>query len=308
MSGMRRRFVTLVTALTFTVLATSGVIVFIRPFSMPFVGLHALMGFVFIMVVGFHVKNNFRPLKKFLKSPIVWPSLAFTLVLTTLFFWQPHPITAVLGLSGNMGPALERFELHEAGMRFHYAPAPQYTMELALQAGKAYDTANPPSMAIWLENQGGFHIKTLFASEASHADELPYWAFKVKGWEQAKREAEADELSEVDGLSGATPNGSFDPADYILPAEPGTSTPYTLLIEINQPGDAYGTYTDQPSLVYAVEIDNAWPKTYQLLDLMGYPKREEGEEKEAWSLYYVDDTFGSATTLIDSALLTIQRK
>jgi len=42
---------------------------------------------------------------------------------------------------------------------------------------------------------------------------------------------------------------------YILPADPETSTPYKLLIEVNQPGDAHGPHADQPSLVHAVEID-----------------------------------------------------
>jgi hypothetical protein len=75
-----------------------------------------------------------------------------------------------------------------------------------------------------------------------------------------------------------------------------------LLLEINQPGD------DQPSLVYAVEIDNSLPRTFQLLELRGYPKREDGEDgKEAWPLYYVDESFSSALDLIDSALLTISR-
>jgi hypothetical protein len=79
--------------------------------------------------------------------------------------------------------------------------------------------------------------------------------------------------------------------------------PYRLLIEIDQPGD------DQSSLVYFVEIDNADPRAFQLLDLAGYPKREENDEtgKEVWALYFVDERIDSALRLIDSALLTIGR-
>ncbi|MBT3479848.1 MAG: hypothetical protein HN457_00240, partial [Opitutales bacterium] len=65
------------------------------------------------------------------------------------------------------------------------------------------------------------------------------------------------------------------------------------------------------SLVYGVDIDNAAPRTYQLLDLVGYPveqeDNEEGEEEE-WALYYVDGRFRSALDLIDSSLLTIERE
>ena len=129
-----------------------------------------------------------------------------------------------------------------------------------------------------------------------------------RGWETAKRKAEASgkELAEeldVDGVSGATQNSSFNPQDYILPTDNGESLTYRLLIEIDQPDD------DQASLVYAVDIDNADPRTFQLLDLVGYPKREEDDEdgKEVWALYYVDESFHSALDLIDSALLTIDR-
>ena len=79
--------------------------------------------------------------------------------------------------------------------------------------------------------------------------------------------------------------------------------PYRVLIEIDQPND------DQPSLVYAVEIDNADPRAFQLLDLVGYPKRVEDDKdgKEVWELYFVDERFHSALELIDSALMTIDR-
>ena len=58
-----------------------------------------------------------------------------------------------------------------------------------------------------------------------------------------------------------------------------------------------------------MDIDNFDPCTFQLLDLVGYPKREEDDEdgKEVWALYYVDGSFDSALSLIDSALLTIER-
>ena len=167
------------------------------------------------------------------------------------------------------------------------------------------DTNQPPHFAIWLENASHYHIKTLKPDDLTA---LPYWDFKRRGWETAKSKAEASgkdlaEELDVDGVSGATQNSSFDPADYILPTNTDESLPYRLLIEIDQPND------DQASLVYAVDIDNADPRTFQLLDLVGYPKREEDDQdgKEVWALYYVDGNFTTALELIDSALLTIER-
>jgi hypothetical protein len=84
--------------------------------------------------------------------------------------------------------------------------------------------------------------------------------------------------------------------------------PYRVMIEINQPADPTEKLEDQPSLIYQVEVDNYDPRTFQLLELVGYPQKEESEDgKEEWSIYYVDERFGSAMSLIDSALLTINR-
>ncbi len=294
---LRRRSISLLTALAFLVLAVTGVLAFIQPFSIGIIGLHALMGFVFIALVGLHVINNSRPLTSYLRSKSLWATLAITSSLTLLFWWQPAPVKTVLGWSGNLGPAMERFEMRDDEMVFDYAPSPDYKMRLTVKTGPAHATGPPPHVAIWLENQGGYHIKTLLPPTA--APELPYWSFKHAGWEKAKREAA--ELGEVDAISSPTPNGSFDPADYILPGDPKDSTPYQLLLEINQPGDK------QPSLVFSVEIDNSLPRTFQLLELRGYPRREDRDGKEAWALYYVDESFSTALELIDSALLTIER-
>jgi hypothetical protein len=310
MKERNRSFVSLLTALSFVVLAVSGILAFVRPFSMQVVGLHALMGFVFVGVIALHVANNFSNLSRYMRTKAVWVTLAITVGLTGLFLWQPGPIRSILALSQNLGPAIDQFEMKEDGLVYHYSPRPQYKMALTIRAGKSFDVNKLPHVAIWLENASFYHIRTLREPDELTVGRvaLPYWDFKVRGWEEAKRKAKQsgtnlnDQL-EVDGVSGATQNSSFDPADYILPADPDNPMPYRLLIEIDQPDD------DQPSLVYSVEIDNADPRAFQLLDLVGYPKHEENDKdgKEVWSLYFVDEQFDSALTLIDSALLTIDR-
>ena len=112
----------------------------------------------------------------------------------------------------------------------------------------------------------------------------------------------------VDAVSGATENGSFDPADYIVPGESNSSMPYRVMIEINQPADPTEKLEDQPSLIYQVEVDNYDPRTFQLHELVGYTVQEKNENgEEEWAIYYVDERFGSAMELIDSALLAIER-
>lgn len=304
----KRSFVSLLTASTFLVLAATGFLAFAQPFSIRIVGLHALVGFVFVALIGFHVLNNRGHLKRYLQSRLLWITLAISAILTLLFSWQPEPVRAVLGLSRNLGPSLDRFEVSTEGMVYHYTPASDYRMRLEVRAGDAFDLEKPPRLAIWLENASFYHIKTLRAPEEGDPGRLPYWDFKVRGWEKAKATAESPspeslQEAELDAVSGATQNSSFDPADYILPADPENPMPYRLLIEIDHREDEVG------SLVYAVDIDNADPRTFQLLELVGYPKREEDDDegREVWALYYVDETYGPALELIDSALLTIHR-
>ncbi len=306
----RRSVVSLLTALSFVVLAVTGILAFVRPFSIQIVGLHALMGFVFVGLIALHVANNFHQLSRYARTRVLWATLAVTTLLTSVFFLQPSPIRNVLTLSQNLGPAIEQFTMKEDGFVYRYSPAANYQMTLTIRAGSAFQENPPPHVAIWLENASFYHIKTLHEPNETQSgrSSLPYWDFKVRGWEEAKQKAaksgkDLRSTLEADGLSSATLNSSFDPADYVLPADPDKPMPYRLLIEIDQPDDV------QPSLVYTVEIDNSNPRTFQLLDLVGYPKREDDDREgnEVWALYYVDERFDSALQLIDSALLTIDR-
>lgn len=310
MSIRKRSYVSLLTAFSFVVLAVTGVLAFVLPFSLRVVGLHALIGFVFIGVIALHVANNFHHLARYAKTSVLWRTLIFTCLLTALFLWQPGPIQEILRLSQNLGPAIDRFEVHDEGWQYRYTPTENYQLTLTIRAGEAFDANHPPHVAIWLENASFYHIKTLHAPDNLEEGDapLPYYDFKLRGWKEAKRKAEEsgralNDQAEIDGLSSATENSSFDPADYIVPTDPDNPLPYRLLLEIDQPGD------DQPSLVYAVEIDNADPRAFQVLDLIGYPQQEDNEEmgKEAWALYFVDERFDSALELVDSALLTIDR-
>jgi hypothetical protein len=292
-------------------MAVTGVIAFIQPFSIEIIGLHALTGFLFIGVVVSHIFNNSVALKKYIKSPVVLGVIGVTIFTTLLFYYQPAPIKKILGLSGNLGPALDLFEMDEKGMTYKYTPDPGYKMLIDLRTGPAYDLENPPRLAVWLENQSLYHIKTLYVSDTpDNRQQLPYWAFKVKGWEQAHKEAEEKNLSledSVDAVSEATANGSFDPADYILPTEQNASMPYRVMIEVNQPNDPSSKLDDQPSLVYEVEVDNYDPYTFQLLELVGFPVLEKNTEKEEWYLSYANESIESAFEIVDSVLLQIDR-
>ena len=53
----------------------------------------------------------------------------------------------------------------------------------------------------------------------------------------------------------------------------------------------------------SVEVDNKDPRSYQVLDIVGYPKSEIEDDETIWSLFYADETITTAHDLFDSALL-----
>ena len=161
MKKHQRSFVSLLTASSFIVLAVTGILAFVRPFSLGVVGLHGLMGFVFVGLIALHVANNLSHLSQYVRGKILWLTLAITAGLTGLFLWQPGPIQSILALSQNLGPASDRFELKDDGLVYHYTPAEQYKMALTIRAGQTFDARTPPHVAIWLENASFYHIKTL---------------------------------------------------------------------------------------------------------------------------------------------------
>jgi hypothetical protein len=291
-------------------MAVSGVLAFFREFSLTIIGLHAIAGFIFIILIGCHATNNRLALKKYFSKKQAVFILAACLLLVGVLLSQPAPVRALLGLSGNLGPAQTRFSLNSDGAEFNYSPDESYKMKLDIKWGAAFEETRPPQLAIWLQNQGTYHIKTLYGPESGESPALPYWSFKRRGWEQARKEdmANPEQEESVDGISEATPNGSFDPADYILPADPDNPMPYKLLFEINLPDVQNDDIPASPSIVYEVEIDNTIPFAYQTLTMVGYPKPDSADEaKETWSLYFVDEDIGPILDLVNSALLTIDR-
>ena len=173
MKKHQRSFVSLLTALSFVVLAVTGILAFVRPFSIGVVGLHALMGFVFVGLIAFHVANNVNHLSRYVRSKFLWLTLAITVGLTALFLWQPAPIRGILAMSQNLGPATDQFEMQDDGLVFHYSPTPEYKMALTIRAGQTFDIQTPPHVAIWLENASFYHIKTLH--ETGERSALPFW-------------------------------------------------------------------------------------------------------------------------------------
>ena len=296
----------------FLTMAITGIMGFFLPFNLLTVSVHSLVGFLFIAAITLHLKNNFRQIRGYFSKPSAIMLLLFVIGLITIILLQPKPVKAIIGLSKNLGPELDRFEHAGNRLIYRYVPAPHYRMELQVMGGSAFDPQNPPQIAIWIENRSGYHIKSLHhTSDQDPQQPLPYWHYKrseyLKYKQRHEEMDEAERSAEIDAMSSATENESFDPADYIIPEDPKREAPYRVMIEINQADDSNDHHGDQPSLVYSVEIDNRDPRAFQVLDIVGYPKSEIEDGETTWSLHYADETLTTARDLLDSALLSINR-
>lgn len=309
---MKRHMVSLLIAMVFLTMAITGIMGFFLPFNLLTVSVHSLMGFLFIAAIALHLNNNFKQLRSYFSKPSAIILLLFVIGLITIILLQPKPVRSIIGLSDNLGPELDQFEIDGQQMIYRYAPAPHYKMELRVMGGTAFDSKQPPAIAIWIENRSGYHIKSLHTGGTEDpSTSLPYWHFKRSEYLKYKKQHEemsaAEREAELDAMSSATENDSFNPEDYIVPKDPEREAPYRVLIEINQHGDKNDYYDDQPSLVYSVEIDNRDPRTFQVLEVVGYPKSELDDDELKWSLYFVDETMTTSRDLLDSAMMSISR-
>ncbi len=101
-------------------MAITGIMGFFLPFNLLTVSVHALVGFLFILSIGFHLKNNFRQLRGYFSRRSALVLLLFVIGLITFILMQPPPVKAILGLSDNLGPELDRFEHRGNEMIYRY--------------------------------------------------------------------------------------------------------------------------------------------------------------------------------------------
>ena len=172
------------------------------------------------------------------------------------------------------------------------------TISIRFEKGKEH---NHPLFAIWLADESGKYIQTLYVCESvghgifiranrssgkwmggeiQRQATVPYWAHQRGVKNQYGTYLPTPKQPVVDAYTGATPSSSF-----ILKAktEKPLSGKYKVMLEINQswdwndywandlyPGDMEYKTSSQPALVYAVEIDTANPTSIYVMNPIGH--------------------------------------
>ncbi|MEI8273625.1 MAG: hypothetical protein WCG08_13470 [Paludibacter sp.] len=160
---------------------------------------------------------------------------------------------------------------------------------------------NHPLFAVWLADENGKYIQTLYVSESigkavfhrvnrktghwkageiQRPATLPYWAHQRGEKNEFGTYMPTPKQPVADAYTGATPSASF-----ILHAktEKPLSGKYKIMLELNQswdwneywtndkyPNDKEYKTSSQPALVYSADIDTASPNQESVLKLIGH--------------------------------------
>lgn len=172
------------------------------------------------------------------------------------------------------------------------------TISIQFEKGNEH---NHPIIAIWLADENGKYIQTLYVSESvghgifvranrtsgkwqggeiQRPATLPYWAHQRGVKNQYGTYMPTPKQPVVDAYTGATPSSSF-----VLKAktEKVLSGKYKVMLEVNQswdwneywtndlyPEDKEYKTSSQPALVYAVDIDTNMPSSNYVMSPIGH--------------------------------------
>lgn len=318
-------------AFAFGTLAVTGVLAFLRPFSLTTTRVHVLAGVITVALVLEHIvrrlpyfkrqlaarKPNSR--RRLLGLAAGWGAL----LAATLFALPPTTTLMDLGyearhradivrtssLTGFGEPAPHRKLIVRApGNAGTNTTQTAQTSGLSLYASFPKTLPELPAIAVWAESSTGSLIETLYLPESlSFADKVQWEASLTRRshilpiWRN--RYTLLSGLGpdgEVDAVSGATDTHSFALDPYLAP---GSGDTFVLCVEVNAPADPNHAFPEgQPSLLYTAVIDPDAESPYTMLELTAHG----GDAESNGNLSYDLDGFTTAKTLVDLLLAKLE--
>ncbi|NET35063.1 MAG: DUF4405 domain-containing protein [Cyanothece sp. SIO1E1] len=292
---MKRSFVSQLIAVLFFVLAFTGILMYINPFSKATTVLHITTGFLFIIGIGFHLVNNIKALFNYIKGPKKRKTY-----LNPAFLGMTIGVLLLVGISKFDLPPLKQLyalgEHFQGNTEVHYKLI-QTNTDLAGQAigvevlmGKPSHT---PTLAIWVEDAQGNYLQDLYVSQKLAQEKFINFQHKRRPealpvWSHRRAVKAADGLFVpdqenpiADGMTGATPTTSWilqsqldSPADSVR-----------IFMEINQSFDWNSFYhpeafpddpiysgpgkVGQPALIYGTKVISLEDAGIEKMQLLG---------------------------------------
>ncbi|GJM60556.1 hypothetical protein PEDI_11080 [Persicobacter diffluens] len=259
---MNRRVLGNILFFVFAILSLTGILLYFIPFQKGVVALHTLMAVFFLILVLFHLFNNKKPLKQYLKvapkgKAKNWSGLAIFTGLLVLVYLS-YSGNAIVNSLYQWGNEYRSQQLGKVEASFDYEiidmdkTVGERSFSVEFKKGPAF---THPLFAIWLEDFEGHYLHTLYVSQSISSsvfaiakregdkvlpgiqrrpEALPYWSHKRGIQASDGLYVPLEAAPDLDGVSGATPVKSF-----VINSQhqPKGEQEYRVMMEVNQSFD-----------------------------------------------------------------------
>lgn len=302
-----RKIISLSIGISFMILFISGILSYFQVYSRSTATVHTVFGILFSFGTLFHLRNNFRPLRIYVKGrlPLAIVFMGTLFLLGT--FYQVPPFKELMDFgakqkaNGENKVEMSTYEVVEMNT------SKPILLSIDLLRSEHYWH---PQMAVWTEDKYGNYLETLFVSKATakglffggrskdnfkafdeqknssgnyrSVNALPIWshkrgvAYSDGGYVPTRKNPLPD------AITGATLTNNFQ-----LMTSVTERTSFKVKIEINVAFDDNEYYSEfdfpedkifhsgtgqlgQPSIVFNTFIDMLDGKDYYLMDLIGH--------------------------------------
>lgn len=305
-----RKIISLSIGLSFIVLLVTGILSYFNTYSRTVATLHTVFGILFTLGVAFHLKNNFRSIKRYSKGKIIFFVSLVILLFFSAAYFQIEPFNSMM----NFGSKLKANKKKEINISEYEIIEMNTTKDVKISIDLLRSEHYwHPQMAIWIEDRKGNYLETLFVSKATakglffggrskenfkkfdkssinnveyrRVNALPIWSHKrgVKYSDGMCVPSSKDDFP--DAITGETIKDNFK-----LNSSTNNYSKFNLRIELNVAFDNNEYYSEydfandkvfhsgtgqlgQPSIVFDAQIDMNDEKQYYLMELVGHGHR-----------------------------------
>jgi len=294
----------------FLCMVVTGILMYVTEYDYFTSGLHIWSSVIVLLGVFGHFKSNWVPYKKHLKKKLGRATLLILLAGLIPVSWglvtEQAPFVSLVSFGEHLRGASEVREGSYTSIDL--SPNTQgQGLSLYIKAGDEYESAPQPlylgltytatpQIAVWLENQDGDFIRTLYVTgkaansgyysaekgegRTKRPETLPYWSHKRGVQTSDGLFMPEMDSTEFDGRTAATPKG-----DHRITMASDIKTGYRLMVEVNRSYDFNEYYhkdrfpndpiysgsgsSGQPSLIYQATLQPE-SQTQYMLELVGH--------------------------------------
>lgn len=336
-----RKTISLLIGLSFVILFITGVLSYFNQYSRITATLHTVFGILFTPGIAFHLKNNFRSIKVYIKGKTILLLSIGIILVFSLAYYQIEPFNILMNFGAKSKAttkkeiSLTEYEIIEMNT------GKDILLTIDLLKSEHYWH---PQMAIWLEDHQGNYIETLFVSKATakglffggrsksnfkefdelkdgagsyrRVNALPVWSHKRDVKYSDGLYVPSNDAHLPDAITGATIIDSFK-----LKSSINKISKFIIKIELNVAFDDNEYYSEfdfpddevfhngtgqlgQPSIIFNAKVDMDDGKKYYLMELIGHG-HQSGQTGEVFKDL---STLTTAKQIIERIVVGVHQK